>query len=179
MQTSSSLLPPPMLSPAGLASASPATPLGPTATRPANGAMATPAFGAALDQDRRFADVLRAYKDVGGLGRGDEVAERFRACGGELSQLARWIVERHVLSFEWRSELWLPWFQFHPVHMTVDATTRQIAGELTGTFDGMQLARWFVEPNCWLGNRKPAALLADAPDDVRHAARTDRFVAQG
>ena len=80
-----------------------------------------PSFGVQLDRDRAFATMLRAYKTGGGLARGDEIASRLHECGGGVSQLARWIVEREVISFKWQSELWLPWFQFDPVDMSVRA----------------------------------------------------------
>jgi len=136
-------------------------------------------LGIEPEGERGLADLLRAYRDCGGIGRGDEVAEQFRLHDRELSGLARWIVEREVLSFEWLSELWLPWFQFDPADMSVRPQFRRVAEELRGTFDGLHLSQWFIEPNCWLGDRRPAELLLTQPEEVLQAARTDRFVALG
>lgn len=136
-------------------------------------------LGIEPDGERGLADLLRAYRDCGGIGRGDEVADRFRLHDRELSGLARWIVEREVLSFEWLSELWLPWFQFDPADMSVRPQFRRVADELRGTFDGLHLTQWFIEPNCWLGDCRPTELLLTQPEEVLQAARTDRFVALG
>jgi hypothetical protein len=132
-----------------------------------------------LDADRGFVTLLRLCKPHGGLGRGDEVAERFVDCGHDLSLLARWIVERRVLCVEWRSELWLPWCQFQPGTMTLKPAVQGVLAELGKVFDAWQLSRWFAEPNAWLGDRAPMALIDSAPDEVLGAARADRFVALG
>ncbi len=132
-----------------------------------------------LDADKGFVTLLRHCKPHGGLGRGDEVAERFVQCGGELSLLARWIVERRVLSVEWRSELWLPWFQFQTQTMALKPVVQRVRDELGQAFDAWQLAHWFAEPNCWLSDRAPMALIDSEPEEVVNAARADRFVALG
>jgi hypothetical protein len=131
-----------------------------------------------LDQDRGFVALLQNYKDCGGLGRGDEVADQFKTQGRGVSQLARWIVEHHVISFDFRGEIWMPWFQFDH-DMLVKADVRQVVDTFSDNFDGLHLARWFAEPNCWLDDRKPQHLLTTELAEVLHAARTDRFVAQG
>ncbi len=147
--------------------------------RPITINLMAPAFGVELDRDRGFVAMLRGYKESGGLGRGDEVAERFKAAGHDVAWLARWIVERQVLSFEWRSELWLPWFQFNPADMSLRKEPQLIGTELTATFDAWHLSKWFIEPSCWLNNRRPVEVLRSDPNEVLHAARTDRFVALG
>jgi len=133
-----------------------------------------------IERDRNFVTMLRAFRETGGLLRGDEVADLLVQKGtGDVSRLARWIVTRQVLSFEWRGELWIPMFQFNRRDMGLKNETRHIAGELAPAFDNWALALWFATPNTWLGDRLPAVAIDDDFSAVLQAARTDRYVAMG
>jgi hypothetical protein len=78
---------------------------------------------------RRFAqdaralqfDALRAaYRQSGGTASGDHFALMLRRYLEQpLSQLARWIVGREVVSFEYLGTTWLPLFQFDRAVMSV------------------------------------------------------------
>ena len=136
--------------------------------------------GLAIDRDRQFVHMLRGYRETGGLARGDEVVERLAQCNtGGVPTLARQIVERTVLSFEWRGELWLPMFQFDRANMTPKASAQQVAAELSTAFDAWNTACWFVQPNTWLQGRTPVEALESDLGEVLQAARADRFVAAG
>jgi hypothetical protein len=141
-------------------------------------AVAPASLDAEHDQD--FMDMLRTFRNTGGIARGDEVVDMLRAARSfDVSYLARAIVNREVLSFEWRDELWLPLFQFDPKDMTLREAPRRVVAELACAFDGWALAQWFATPNSWLAGRMPVEAIGDYPADVFHAARGDRFVAIG
>ena len=136
--------------------------------------------GLVLDRDRQFVQMLRHYRESGGLARGDEVVERLAQCGNPgVPTLARQIVERSVMSFEWRNELWLPMFQFDLADMALKAGPLQVAAELAPAFDAWHTAFWFVQPNPWLKGRMPVDAINTELAEVLQAARTDRFVAAG
>jgi len=132
------------------------------------------------DSDRQFVAMLRSFRETGGLARGDEVAELLaQRATGDVSRLARWIVTREAIGFDWRGEVWVPLFQFELGSMVLRPEARQVAAELHAVFDAWALAEWFSTPNVWLGERTPAdALLTDLPT-VLEAARADRFALAG
>ena len=96
-----------------------------------------------------------------------------------ISMLARWIVERRVVSFGWQGEYLLPMFQFDRADMTVRRSVSAVLREFDGTFDDWELAAWFALPNAWLQDDSPLDLLPLDPHAVLDAARADRFVARG
>ena len=102
---------------------------------------------------------------------------------GELSRLARQIVDRQVISVDWHQETWLPLFQFDRPDMRVRDLLPPVLAELNAVYDPLELAQWFVRPNSALGGLMPAAALSGSfrPESaaVLQAARTDRFVARG
>jgi hypothetical protein len=94
-----------------------------------------------------------------------------------LSVLARWIVDREVISFQWRGATLLPDFQFDPSTWQPRPCVGRVVRELLDVYDDLELARWFVNPNVWLDGRLPADVVVSSPDDVFEAAGKDRFVA--
>jgi hypothetical protein len=143
------------------------------ALRPALAAWST-------DAGPRAREVLRAFQRTGGLVSGHELTFLMRGRTSQpISMLARWIVERRVVSFEWHGETLLPMFQFDRADMSVHRDVAAILDELEGTFDDWGLATWFALPNAWLKDRSPVDLLPLDPNAVRHAARADRFIARG
>jgi len=141
--------------------------------RPAGAAWST-------DAGPRACEVLHAFQRTGGLVSGHELTFLLRGRTSQpISMLARWIVERRVVSFEWHGETLLPMFQFDRADMSVHRDVAAILDELEGTFDDWELATWFALPNAWLKDRSPVDVLALDPNAVRHAARADRFIARG
>ncbi len=122
--------------------------------------------------DEEFLALLRAYRRHGGLARPPELLQRglpWPAVVGEAPPVR----------FDWAHQTWMPLFQFEPATTSVRADVLRVVRELGPAFDDWHLARWFVEPNSWLGNRAPLDLLPLDLDAVCHAARADRFVAMG
>jgi hypothetical protein len=93
--------------------------------------------------------------------------------------LARWIVERRVVSFGWHGEYLVPMFQFDRADMTVRRPVSAILDELDGTFDDWDLATWFALPNTWLDDEAPVDVVLRDPHATLQAARADRFIARG
>jgi len=126
------------------------------------------------------ADCLADYSAYGGVANGNEVAERLRVTVRQpLSVLARWIVDRHVITFTCRARPMLPLFQFDFDQGCVRDGAAAALSELTAVMSDDEVARWFSLPNTWLNGAVPAQkLLIDVPGVVA-AARADRFVAKG
>ncbi|WP_394787250.1 hypothetical protein [Rhodoferax sp.] len=130
-------------------------------------------------EDYQFMGLLNAYRCSGGLARADEVQALCARRGGpSLPVLARWMVQRDVIGFEWQTDYWLPLFQFQH-DMTPLPQLAPVCAELHAVYDARELAAWFVQPNAWLGNAVPADCLLTDPAAVLDAARAARFTSQG
>jgi len=130
-------------------------------------------------EDRQFQQMLDAYTRTGGLVSGNEAARRLRRyCDQPLSTLARLIVARSIVTFEWRSQLLIPLFQFEP-DMSLRSSVVEVMREFASVLDDWECACWFSQPNVWLHNEVPVDLIAREPTRVLAAARTDRFIARG
>ena len=152
------------------ARASPAAPLVTTARSP----------GAGIRSDRAFLALVESFRRHDGLVGGDAIAERLcRQGSGDLSALARRIVAREVICFEWRGEQWLPLIQFDLADMSLRPALAQAATELAAVFDGWALCRWLVSANSALGHRTPLDMLDADAAAVLRAARIERFVIRG
>lgn len=128
----------------------------------------------------QFAAMQTAYGGCGGMVRAEElVALSSSGDGPDVSQLARWIVERTVMGIEWQKQLWLPLFQFNPLAMQPRADIEPVFAELVPVMDAWALAVWFARPHPALDSRSPLAALATDLPAVRNAARFDRFIAHG
>lgn len=124
-------------------------------------------------RDRCFVGMLRAFRETGGLARGDEVAELLAQRGaGDVSRLARWIVAREVIAFDWRGELWVPLFQFNLADMSLRTDVRQVARALGPTLDSWGIAVWFSTANAELDGRAPVDVLVDDPQALLAAVDT-------
>ena len=128
----------------------------------------------------RIGAMAQAYRSSGGMVAADELARLLRGRVEQpLSTVARWIVAREVVSFEWRSQTLLPLFQFDLHAARLRAPVAVVVRELAVVFDDWDLARWFSEPNAWLGDGVPAKLVDAHAGAVLAAARADRFIARG
>jgi hypothetical protein len=96
-----------------------------------------------------------------------------------ISQLARWIVARQVISLPWNAQTLLPRFQFTDDLAGLQPGWVAALAELGDVFDDWELAHWFASRNCALQGAVPADLVATRPMDVWQAARTDRYIATG
>ena len=130
--------------------------------------------------DQQFVEMLNAFRSSGGLARAQEVLELCLHRGGpDEATLARWMLRREVLSFDWYADSWMPMFQFDPVEMTPLPVLQPVLAELNGVYAPWELANWFVQPNAWLAGGLPADNLARAARGVLDAARADRFIVSG
>ena len=127
----------------------------------------------------RFDAMESVYVREGGLATGDAVAELLRARSSQpISVLARWIVDRRIVSFNWQSRLLIPLFQFDMATMEPRQCVLDAVGELSPHLDDWDLASWFVEPNAWLDGRQPIDVVDDEPAELVQAARADRQIAR-
>jgi acyl-CoA synthetase (AMP-forming)/AMP-acid ligase II len=141
---------------------------------------ASPECGGRRVEDKQFVAMAHAYRRSGGLASGDEVARLLRKrCDQPISMLARWIVDRSVVSFVWQSRTLLPMFQFERSNMSLCRGVSEVVQELSAVFDEWALATWFAQPNSWLHDAAPVDVIAGDPAEVLWAARADRFVARG
>ena len=125
--------------------------------------------------ERQFAAMESVYVRQGGLATGDAVARLLRG-PQPLSTLARWIVDRRIVSFSWQSRILVPLFQFEPTTLQPRPGVLDAVAELSPVLDDWALAAWFAEPNAWLGNRRPIDVVVDDPAEVLEAARADRQI---
>ncbi len=124
----------------------------------------------------RFVALLNAYRGSGGMVRGGEVLALFGRRGAcDLAQLARRMLERQVIAFEWQSQTWLPWFQFNALDLGTHAALAPMLVELNAIYSPWELASWFVQRNDLLDMRTPVEVFSCDPDAVQHAACTQRW----
>lgn len=89
-----------------------------------------------------------------------------------ISQLARWIVGRQVLSLNLAGQICLPLCQFLPGLGGLQPGLAPVLAELVPVFDELELAAWFATPNSGLNGHTPADRLAADPVAVHAAARS-------
>ncbi len=125
--------------------------------------------------DVSVARLMAAYDVHGGLATSDEVVFLMRPHWRQpVSVLAKWIVNRRLVSFSWRDQLLLPRFQFERPHMTPYKAVADSAFELGEYLEDQCVARWFVEPNRSLRQARPIDALHSDPDSVVEAAQAVR-----
>ena len=133
-----------------------------------------------IQADHQFIAMLNAYRASGGLGRISDILQMLQRHDASATlTLARWILKRQVIFFEWRSITWLPWFQFRPGVTTPQPELAPVFAELAPVFDPWEMAIWFAQPNSWLAKCRPADSSQRDPIAVLLAAQADRFLAGG
>jgi len=130
--------------------------------------------------DLGYLAMVQQYRASGGLATGNEVVRLMREIFDQpVSVLARWIVQREVVCFIWKSEHLLPMFQFELRSMSLLPHLQAVLSELESIFDEWEVALWFAQPNSWLQGAAPVDLIGVDSPAVLHAARADRFIATG
>lgn len=148
-----------------------------TVRQPIGGSQASEQLTNEVQVDRQFMALLDAYRNTGGLARAQEVFTMYRARhGADVATLARWIVRREVISFDWQSKVWIPLFQFERTTMTLQPGLNCILTVLNPIFHAEEMATWFAQPSRWLLDQAPADMLGTDADAVLKAACTDRFI---
>ena len=157
------------------------TPLPPSGLDRVRGAAICPDnCGLACGANHQFITMLNVYRDTGGIARVEEVVELFQQRGGPNVQvLADWIERREVMCFEWRADIWLPWFQFNRVELIPHPQLVPVFAQLNPVYDAWEMANWFARPNEWLADRIPVKTLVCDLAGVLRAAQVDRFIANG
>ncbi|MDM0014808.1 hypothetical protein QTH87_20355 [Variovorax sp. J22P168] len=133
-----------------------------------------PATNGSFARDVQFLELLAAYRRSGGLATGSEIAARRPGVG--LSQLARIIAKRELISLDWGGHRWLPVFQFEEGGGTVRGSVSALVEELSVALDDWELAQWFVDANSLLNGATPLELVHGDFVRVHDAARALRFV---
>lgn len=132
------------------------------------------------DAAAAFAAMCKAFRPSGGMARGEDLAHTMAAHRqGDYASLARQIVDRDVLSFEWEASYWLPMFQFDLHDLSVRRDLLPLIWELQNDCDGWALATWFARAHADLGGQAPVELLDTELAAVLVAARAGRQVETG
>jgi hypothetical protein len=123
-------------------------------------------------------EVMETFVQYAGVRRDHEVEEMLRPHTNQtLSVLARWIVQRRIVSFERAAQRWIPLFQFDLASMTVRADVAAVIAELANVLDDEELAEWFAQPSALLRGQAPIQVAGSG--DLLDAARAERFLIAG
>jgi hypothetical protein len=113
----------------------------------------------------------------GGVRRDSEVEQMLlKHTSQPLSRLAKWIVERRIVTVECAGQRWIPLFQFEFAAMTIRPGVAAAIAELASVMDDAELANWFAMPNALLGGYAPAQMASRGVMALLSAARADRFL---
>ena len=130
-------------------------------------------------EDAQYREMEHGFNATGGMASYEELTQLLRRHTDQpISQLARWIVEHEVLSFERHGWTLVPMFQFDVDSMTLRQPVRDVLRDLLPTLGGWETAFWFVRPNAWLGNATPLEAIARDPRAVHDAARAEGYLAR-
>ena len=131
-------------------------------------------------RNEQFVLMLEAFRRTGGLAPIAEVTLQLqRQMAGNALVLADWIARGSLICFEWQSRRWIPWFQFNRFDMAPHTQLLPVLAELEAVYDAWEMGVWFATPNPWLAGRLPVDALGLDVSEVLHAARADRFIANG
>jgi hypothetical protein len=121
-----------------------------------------------------------AFRRSGGVVSTDALIVMLRRRSDQpISLLARWLVNRDVISFKSNGQTLLPTCQFDWLTGAVRPGVLGALAELRGAFDNDEIAAWFAQPNSSLFGDSPVNLIDKDPAAVLEAARIDRFGAMG
>jgi hypothetical protein len=130
------------------------------------------------DAALQFATIDRVCNRFGGLVSGDTMAMAMRKFRDQpISTLARWIVDRTVISLDWHGHVMLPMFQFDPFDMSPRSDVHDIAQALAATHADWDIALWFAQPNALLDGEIPIDVIEHDFAAVMQAARSAASVA--
>ncbi len=116
--------------------------------------------------------MLEAFRSTGGLAPGNLLCQSLLDHQrGDLSHLARLIVDRRLFVFDWRGDSWIPMFQFDGHDLTCKPGPARVRAELPGLCSGWAVAAWFAQPNAKLDGCRPVALMDSDLAAVVEAAR--------
>lgn len=120
--------------------------------------------------------MLGVYSRTGGVIPGDEVASAMADHYDRPAfRLARWVVDREIVSFSWRTVLLLPRFQFHGPSLGRPSAIVTAMHDLREVLSDWDAALWFALPNAELNDSAPADCFSLDPSAVCRAAANRRF----
>jgi hypothetical protein len=123
------------------------------------------------NQADAFIELLEAFRATGGMAPGAMVARLLEEHqGGQAFSLAKRVSTRELFGFDWRSNFWVPMFQFSGDDMAVKAQPQQVRAALPSEWSGWAVACWFAAANTHLEGRRPVDALNLQCDAVLHAA---------
>jgi hypothetical protein len=125
----------------------------------------------------QYREIMNGFRASGGVISADEaVTLLMRRTDQPISRLARWIVDREVISLEWQARTVLPRFQFDLPTMTPRTSVSTVFRELIPALTDWEICLWLVTPNAWLANTSPLDAIASDPAAVVDAARGERYL---
>ena len=131
-------------------------------------------------RDEQFVSMLEAYRSTGGLAPIGEVTLHLQRHSGRTALvLGEWIARGDVICFQWQGRRWIPWFQLDRQQMAPYPQLKPTLAELGAVYDAWEMGIWFATQNPWLASRMPVNVFGVDPSEVWHAARADRFIANG
>lgn len=111
-------------------------------------------------------------REFGGAITGDELALILQGRYEQpIATVARWILNRELVSVRLDFVTWIPVFQFRPGTFRPYEVIREIMSEFEGLTGDHELVEWFINKNMWLGHKAPAAVLETSPASALTAAR--------
>src|SRR4051812_29268803 len=93
--------------------------------------------------------------EQGGLITESALRDRWRQHGRQSQDLDDLLAGDRLRSLTWRSQRWLPAFQFRPDGLTPRADVAAIAEELAGGMDAAEILAWFACRNASLDGQTP------------------------
>lgn len=131
-------------------------------------------------QAREYRKMKHAFSASGGLVSSDDALTLLmRHTDQPISQLARWIVDREVISFQWEWRTVLPLFQFDLPTMTPRSSVTAVIRELIPALSDWEMCLWLIAPNAWLADAAPLDAISLDARAVLDAARGEHFLLRG
>lgn len=138
------------------------------------------ASAAGPDRQQQLRRILGTFGPGGGVVSADALAGMMcHRHDQPLSMVARWVLKRSIVSFEWQGQLLVPLFQIDRLTMLPTSDLLEVLRELIDVFDEWDTALWFATSNSFLAGDTPATRWDVDPQEVVKAARADRYVARG
>lgn len=131
-------------------------------------------------QASQFREMAQAFRDSGGIASSDDVVALLLSHTDQpISQLAHWIVDHDVLSFQWQLRTLVPLFQFDLRTMRLRPCVSAVIRELAPALSDWEISLWFATPNAWLSDAAPLDTMARDVPAVLDAARGERYLSRG
>lgn len=135
------------------------------------------AFTQPLQAAGFFTQMTARLASHGGLVSEAALQARLHRQGHPFTDVSTWLAQGRLRAIAWRSQRWLPAFQFDDDGRSLRGDVEAVADELAGAMDDLEILAWFSCPNEALGSETPIQRLRASLPEVMEAARLDRFLA--